>query len=491
MSGRLVAHEKVALLRRHLDDGVPLTRLAASVGVPERTLRRWKATYLAAPTVAGVTRRVRSDRGTRALPTDLVIAAEALALRRPVPTTAYIHRRISDLARDRGCAAPSYSTVRAIIAGTDPGLRTLALHGDAAYRDQFELVHRRTAARPNQQWQADHTLLDLAILVDEAGRSARPWLTVILDDHSRAVAGYTVFLPDPTAEQTALALHQAVRRKTNPAWPVLGLPEVLYSDHGADFTSSRLERVCLDTHIRLIHSRVGVPQGRGKIERFYRTLSTELLPHLPGHIPHGTRGNPISPPSLTLAGLDAILERFITDDYHHRVHSETGQPPAQRWIGDGWIPRTAAHPDDLDLLLLTAATGRTVQRDGIRFASTRYVSPVLAAYVREPVTIRYDPRDMAEVRVYHHDQYLCRAIAPELAREAVTLKQLTDARTARRKELKAQLRERRSLADALPADRRHLPTPNPDLDDPPPKSTPAGPTPDAPPRHRLRTYVSD
>jgi len=261
VSGRLVAHEKVALLRRHLDDGVPLTRLAASAGVPERTLRRWKATYLAAPTEAGVTRRVRSDRGTRALPTDLVIAAEALALRRPVPTTAYIHRRISDLARDRGCAAPSYSTVRAIIAGTDPGLRTLALHGDAAYRDQFELVHRRTAARPNQQWQADHTLLDLAILVDEAGRSARPWLTVILDDHSRAVAGYTVFLPDPTAEQTALALHQAVRRKTNPAWPVLGLPEVLYSDHGADFTSSRLERVCLDTHIRLIHSRVGVPQA--------------------------------------------------------------------------------------------------------------------------------------------------------------------------------------------------------------------------------------
>jgi putative transposase len=38
---------------------------------------------------------------------------------------------------------------------------------------------------------------------------------------------------------------------------------VLYSDHGSDFTSSRLERVCLDTHVSLIHSRIGVPRLTG------------------------------------------------------------------------------------------------------------------------------------------------------------------------------------------------------------------------------------
>jgi Mu transposase, C-terminal len=48
----------------------------------------------------------------------------------------------------------------------------------------------------------------------------------------------------------------------------------------------------------------------------------------------------------------------------------------------------------------------------------RYVSPVLAAYVGETVTIRYDPRDAAEVRVYDGDEFLCRAIAPELAGDA-------------------------------------------------------------------------
>jgi putative transposase len=51
-----------------------------------------------------------------------------------------------------------------------------------------------------------------------------------------------------------------------------------------------------------------------------------------------------------LEQLDAALERFIVDEYHHRAHSETGQTAAERWAGGGWIPRPPAHPEDLDLL---------------------------------------------------------------------------------------------------------------------------------------------
>lgn len=235
----------------------------------------------------------------------------------------------------------------------------------------------------------------------------------------------------PSAERTALALHQAISRRTNPAWPVQGLPDVLYSDHGSDFTSSRLDWVCLDTHIRLIHSRVGVPQGRGKIERLFRTITTELLPHLPGHIPHGTGGRPVTPPRLTLAQLDAAIEgssSAITTPEHIR---RRGQPPVQRWLADGWVPRAPAQPEDLDL---------------------------------------------------------CRAIAPELAGDAVTLEQLQSARTARRRALKQQLRDRRSLADALPDDHRYAvelrcePTVVPGVQAPAPMPAP---------RHRPRTYAND
>ncbi len=44
---RLTPQERAALLRRHLDDGVLLTRLAEYVGVPLRTLHRWAGIYRA------------------------------------------------------------------------------------------------------------------------------------------------------------------------------------------------------------------------------------------------------------------------------------------------------------------------------------------------------------------------------------------------------------------------------------------------------------
>lgn len=472
---------RLALLRQH-DGGVTWSRISAESGVPVRTLTRWSTKYRSNPTARGLERPRRADQGKRRIAPELVESVEALALRRPEPTAAFIHRRISDIARDRGLASPSYTSVRMIIKSIDPGLRTLAQQGEAVYRDRFELVFRRRAGRPNEQWQADHTLLDIAIL-DTTGNPARPWLTIVLDDYSRAVAGYTLFLGDPTAEQTALALHQAVSRKTNPGWPITGLPDVLYSDHGSDFTSARLQRVCLDTHIQLIHSKVGVPQGRGKIERFYGTITTELLPHLSGYIPHGTNGTPITPATLTLEQLDSILEQFIVNDYNHREHSETGDAPAHRWSASGFIPRSPAHPEDLDLLLLTAAATRRVQRDGIQFSGTRYISPVFAAYVGEDVTVRYDPRDVSEIRVFWNDTFLCRAIAPELASDSVSLQELQTARVARRRDLKQQLRQRRSLADALPADTRY----------PIPVSADEQPAPpvQASREHGLRLYETD
>lgn len=143
-----------------------------------------------------------------------------------------------------------------------------------------------------------------------------------------------------------------------------------------------------------------------------------------------------------------------------------------------------ARPEDLDLLLLTVAHQRIVHRDGIHFNGLRYLDLTLSAFVGESVTIRYDPRDMAEIRVWHQDTFLCRAIAPEPAAGSVTFKQLKAARSARRNELKKQLRTRLSLADILPADDRYAP---PALAEP---ATTGGQLPD-PKQNRLRTYAED
>ncbi len=121
MSARLTPVEKVALLRRHDEDGIPWNRLAADAGVPLRTLQRWAAAWRVEPSPAGLRRQPRADRGTRHLPAELVAAIEGLALLKPAPTVAFIHRRIGDIARARGIAAPSYTVVRQIVASLDPG----------------------------------------------------------------------------------------------------------------------------------------------------------------------------------------------------------------------------------------------------------------------------------------------------------------------------------------------------------------------------------
>jgi putative transposase len=403
------AMARFAVLQPHLERDVPLAQAARHAGVALRTAERWLSRYRA-DGLAGLARPVRGDAGKRKLPGGLLPLVEGLALRRPRPSIMAIHRETSKIARERDITAPSYATVHAIVRALDPALVTLAREGPAAFRDRYELIHRHRAEAPNALWQADHTALDI-LIPDANGKHARPWLTVILDDYSRAVAGYMAFLGAPSALRTALASRQAIWRKLEPSWPVCGIPEVLYVDHGSDFTSAHLEQVAAALRIETVRSTVGRPQGRGKIERFFGTLNTELLPQLAGHL---AKGRPVSPPALSLAELDAALAAFIVGAYNQRPHSQTGEVPHAAWLGQGWLPRIPDSLDDLGLLLLTLAKARTVRRDGIRFQGLRFIDPTLAAYVGEAVTIRYDPRDLSEIRVFHRNRFLCRASVPSM-----------------------------------------------------------------------------
>lgn len=470
--------KRMAVLRPHLIDGVPLTRVAAGAGIPIRTARRWLARYRADGPV-GLARPLRSEAGKRTFPKELVELIEGMALLKPPPSIATIYRRITGLADGRGWRTPSYGSVRSIVGGIDPAMATLAHEGAAAFRDKYELVHRHRAARPNATWQADHTQLDILIL-DTGGKEARPWLTTVVDDHSRAVAGYMVMLGAPSALNTSLALRQAIWRKADPAWPVCGIPDVLHVDHGSDFTSLHLEQASADLRFRLIYSGVARPQGRGKIERLFRTINTELLPDLPGNL---RNGKPASPPHLSLAELDAAIGAYIVSTYNVRPHRAIGVRPIEAWRGDGWLPRLPETLAELDSLLVMVTKPRTVHRDGIRFEGLRYFDPTLAAYVGEPVTIRYDPRDMGEVRVFHRNAFLCRAVSADHAGDSITLKDIQAARVAHRRRLRGEIGERKArVADFFPALVVRPAHPRA------PASPLSGEAPGQPKGRRLRTY---
>jgi putative transposase len=158
-------------------------------------------------------------------------------------------------------------------------------------------------------------------LIDDCGQPRKPWLTIILDDYSRAVAGYSLSFSAPSALQTALALRQGIWRKTVAGWSVCGIPDMLYTDHGSDFTSQHLEQVAADLKIRLVFSAVARPRGRGKIERFFRSLHQVHLCGLPGYVPAGHHAKA----ALTLADLTREIETYLVRDYHVKPTARPGR----------------------------------------------------------------------------------------------------------------------------------------------------------------------
>ena len=217
---------------------------------------------------------------------------------------AALFRQVQRLSKNLGEKAPSYGTVFNIVRDLGADLVTLAHEGTKAYSNTFELVHRREADGPNAIWQADHTPLDI-LLIRPDGETAKPWLSTVIDDYSRAVAGYFLSFQDPSALHTSLALRQAIWRKEDARWVVCGIPDVLYTDNGSDFTSNHLEQVGADLKIRLVFSIPGKPRGRGRIERFFSTVNEMFLCELDGYAPSvgAVRGKP----TLRLAEFDTCM----------------------------------------------------------------------------------------------------------------------------------------------------------------------------------------
>jgi hypothetical protein len=176
-------------------------------------------------------------------------------------------------------------------------------------------------------------------------------------------------------------LRQAVMRR--------GIPLRLYVDNGSAYRSHHVSLVCARLGITLIHARPYQPQGKGKQERFFRTVRMQLLPTLG---------------ETDLGSLDALNRRlwaWVEGEYHQSPHKGLdGATPMDAWAMRSGDVRGAGPELDLrEMFLLEAKrrvrADRTVSLDGV-------VYEVDASVVGEKVTLRFDPaRRGAPVDVWH------------------------------------------------------------------------------------------
>jgi len=304
---------------------------------------------------------------------------QAVALRheRPERTGAQIARI---LARVHGAdVAPSVRTVERHLARV--GATRQAAAGRPRVFGRFE------ADAPNDLWTAD--ALHGPIVTGTAGRPVKAICFAIIDDHSRLICNARFM-----AAETTLGLESVLRAGLQ----ARGVPGRLYVDNGAPFASGQLARVCAVLGIRLTHSAPGRPQGRGKIERFFRTLRSQFLVELPDT-------------ALALAELNALLGAWIERVYHHHIHSETGQAPIERYCA-----ATARHatPEELREAFLWAKPRTVTKTATVSLHANTY--EVDAALTGRSVTLLFDPFDLNRIEVRHQGQSFGEARARQIGR---------------------------------------------------------------------------
>jgi hypothetical protein len=131
--------------------------------------------------------------------------------------------------------------------------------------------------------------------------------------------------------------------------------------------------------------------------------------------------------------------------------------PLERWRHSSFIPILPQSEAQLDLLLLQPRRRHKVHQEGITFQKAWYQHALLGDYVGDAVTIRYDPMNLAAIRVYVPDtvceeRFLCQAQCVERGGEAVSLQEVVAARTKRRKRVGKALRERERVVKHYASD---------------------------------------
>jgi putative transposase len=334
--------------------GSTRTRVAAE------TIRDWLKAYRRGGFEA-LLPKPRADRGrTRRLPPGVVEALLAAKEANPQLSVQLVIRAV----RQRPEIPPDLplppSTVH----------RLLARHGlmDTAKTASQAQDRRRFAfAQAGELWMSD-VMHGPAVVVGERVKR-KTYLIAFIDDATRVIP-YARFALSENTRTFLPVLAQAILRR--------GLPQKLYVDNGANYRSKQLAPGCAKLGIALIHARPYQPQGKGKIERWFKTVRAQLLTRL-------TEADLTS-----LAALNRRLAGWIEGEYHHTPHRGLdGATPLEQWARTGASARFPEPGLDLADLFLHEAV-RKVQKD--RTVSLHgVVYEVDAALVGENITLRYDP----------------------------------------------------------------------------------------------------
>jgi putative transposase len=159
-------------------------------------------------------------------------------------------------------------------------------------REQKRFSHRY----PNDCWQGD-TMHGMYIRDELDGRSKKTYLIAFIDDATRLITGARFFFSE-TVQHVKEVIREAVL--------TYGVPAKLYLDNGRNFCAEDIEIACAAMRCALIHTTVYYPEGKGKIERFFRTVRDSFITGL--STVH------------SLVELNEAFDAWLQHEYNRRPH---------------------------------------------------------------------------------------------------------------------------------------------------------------------------
>jgi len=264
--------------------------------------------------------------------------------------------------------------------------------------------------------------MDFFLIDDATGLPlGRPWLTVVIDAHTRYVLGFSLSFEEPSSMSVCAALSHAllpkrfdhIEEKQRPrnTWDAWGTFDMLVVDNGLEFHGQAIEDSAGRLGIAIQFCPRKSPWYKGKIERFFGTINKQLIDPIPGKTFSALwmkeDYDPKKHALLSLSSATALINQWIVDVYHQQYHRGLLSSPSIRWSEsidkvDRYLPNCVRD--------IRAAMGRDVERvlshKGIEFDSLIYNSSELGALRmtygdRLSVVITVNDGDLGSLIVTH------------------------------------------------------------------------------------------
>lgn len=266
----------------------------------------------------------------------------------------------------------------------------------------------------------DHTEADVRLQRVYRGHLEmyRPWITLLVDHHTRVILACTVtegdgLRGDPNTEVLVAMMASAIRgSEAADGTFVGGVPRLVQCDNAKAHLAEAMLNGYLNLGIAAHLIRPGSPWEDGCVERLMLTVKEEFLAGLPGFTAAlGDRyeHEPWKPEDcLTTDEFVVRLGEWVDTYNYERVHSSLSSTPFEAWRED----TTPIERVDDSLIrhgFLAVASGRKVSKNGVRFKGVDYVHEKLGKLVGKKVTVRYLPNDRTFIDIHVNDAYVCTA----------------------------------------------------------------------------------